>query len=53
MNTTHLTPPWGTQTDREHREEPRMRLAKVRQNNHHEGPDANKERDDEQQDLPL
>ena len=30
-----------------------MRLAQVRQNEHHQGPDTNKERDDEQQDLPL
>ena len=30
-----------------------MRLAKVGQNEHHKGPDANKECDDEQQNLPL
>lgn len=30
-----------------------MRLAQMHQNHHHGGPDTNKERDDEQQDLPL
>lgn len=30
-----------------------MCLAQVRQNEQHKGPDADKERDDEQQNLPL